>query len=110
MNRRPNDWESTVRCICNKAADPFQGNFDIIEGIRKREPQVPLTVLAECRSRESGNTGFLQQPVGKVVAGQTHTADVRKEIKGAERLETADTRDLIQAVRKKVPPLAKLGN
>src|SRR4030095_8306804 len=71
---------------------------------------MPLPVFAEGRSGQSGNAGLVQKTVGKFVTWYTSAADVGKKIERTKRLQTTDTRNAVQAIRKHIPALSKFCN
>src|SRR5262245_20856215 len=88
----------------------FQCSFNVLQRICERQTQIAFTIVAERRARQGRNARFIQQPVGKLVAGQPHAADVGKEVKSAKRFQTVNTLNVVQTVREHIPSLAKLGN
>jgi hypothetical protein len=59
-----------------ESADSIERRFNIGQRVGKREPQISFTVSSERRTRQSGNSGFIQEAVCYLLARSTQRGDI----------------------------------
>src|SRR5437867_2316217 len=50
-------------------ANTFQGDVNVLQRIREREPQISLSLASKCGSGQNRNARFSQQAIGDLPAG-----------------------------------------
>src|SRR6185369_6611692 len=73
----------------------------------KGEAQISLAVLSECRARQSGNPGFIEETIRNIPARSAQRGDIGKQIKRTVRPQTVNSGNIVQAIHKYIATLAK---
>src|SRR5438270_13102057 len=96
-----------LQILLGPVAHAVECLFYVLNGVGDTEAQISFTECAESRSGEAGDTGIVEQSVGKFFRRPTRLSDVGKHVERSIGLETGESFDLVDSGIKAIAAAAE---